>query len=284
LLPWCIRVFLARRETGLRVILFQLWLVFFLLCGGFCALGVMLSTPWMILGEFLTRTFFMVFGLPVLTKWVELNPGTRTRYFPSKPRGKKKRKRREHWFGRRQRARWRARPIKPVWGWADTSSDWLENWMRDNAYRFLHVSHYAKEFEQLSTANPDLMDILTGGTILSFLENRSQRVFDWGFLDVDGPLIDETQPDISVTGGRVLPSNLWHDGIRFQSVYFTNDTDLPIVFDTGASISVSPRESDFISWETKGHLHTHLNGISASTPVLGVGIVRWIIRDDRGRR
>jgi hypothetical protein len=67
------------------------------------------------------------------------------------------------------------------------------------------------------------------------------------------------------------------------SVFFSDDDALPVVFDMGATISVSPREQDFISWERKGCLDTKLNGISASTEVFGVGIVHWTVRNDGGR-
>jgi hypothetical protein len=47
----------------------------------------------------------------------------------------------------------------------------------------------------------------------------------------------------------------------------------PIVFDTGASVSVSPKEDVFVSWESKGDQNHHMNGLSASMKVLGVGKV-----------
>jgi hypothetical protein len=61
-------------------------------------------------------------------------------------------------------------------------------------------------------------------------------------------------------------------------------SETPIVFDTGASVSVSPREDDFVSWESKGDQNHYMNGLSASTKVLGVGKVRWTIYDDKGFR
>ena len=69
----------------------------------------------------------------------------------------------------------------------------------------------------------------------------------------------------------------------FQSVYFMLDDSVPVVFDTGATISVSPQASDFISWETNTDTLT-LNGITTSTHVQGAGMVEWTIRDDQGHR
>jgi hypothetical protein len=113
--------------------------------------------------------------------------------------------------------------------------------------------------------------------------SHAMNVLDWGFLDVDGPLTDNHKNNFNLSEGRITPSSAFKDGIRFQSVFFLNDDDLPVVFDTGASISVSPRGRDFISWEARGNMQTKLNGISGSADVLGIGIIHWTIRDDRGR-
>jgi hypothetical protein len=101
---------------------------------------------------------------------------------------------------------------------------------------------------------------------------------------VDGPLTETNDNNVDLDKRIVLPSHVFKDGMRFQSVFFMDDDPLPVIFDTGATISVSPRESDFISWEEQGDVRTKLNGLSGCTDVLGIGIVSWTIRDDRGRR
>ena len=66
---------------------------------------------------------------------------------------------------------------------------------------------------------------------------------------------------------------------RGRSVYFSNkNDDLPIVIDTGGSKSVTPEATDFIS-EIRPADVDDLQGLSASTSVLGVGTVRWTVRD-----
>jgi hypothetical protein len=112
-----------------------------------------------------------------------------------------------------------------------------------------------------------------GHTPFDFVGCSARVVLEWGFLDVDGPLTDLTPDALALDSASVIPSRLYSDGLRFQSVFFTDDADYPVVFDTGATISVSPKEQDFISWEQKGDLLTKLNGITASTNVMGVGIV-----------
>lgn len=288
-----INVKLPRRETGVRVLS---WLLLLLSFSGVSVIGLLWwgsqAPAWLIFGELIVRLLMLRGGITVVDTLHKMpfSPRQRVR---SKPRkGKKHRKRKEPWFGRRQRARWRARCARlqrlqetPAWwGWDGTPDEWLASWLDDNAHRFLHEMHFASKFESISIANPDLITILTGMIPFSFPGGSTRRVLDWGFLDTDVPLIEKDTQDLSSSSDRVIPSRVFKDGLRFQSVFFTNEDDLPVVFDTGATISVTPRESDFISWEQKGDLSTRLNGITASTEVCGIGTVRWTLRDDRGRR
>jgi hypothetical protein len=50
------------------------------------------------------------------------------------------------------------------------------------------------------------------------------------------------------------------------------------------TILVSPCAQDFISWESQGHSTTKLHGLAASADVMGVGIICWTLRDDKGHR
>ena len=64
-------------------------------------------------------------------------------------------------------------------------------------------------------------------------------------------------------------------------VYY-NDTleDLPIVFDTGASISVTPDIRDFITYEEVDN--EGLANITGEISVIGRGLVNWTIYNDNG--
>jgi len=69
------------------------------------------------------------------------------------------------------------------------------------------------------------------------------------------------------------------DLTRNRSVYFSEDlNELPIVIDTGASMSLTPNIKDF-----RGPLvpstTNELRGLSHSTPVMGMGYVEWTVRD-----
>jgi hypothetical protein len=65
-------------------------------------------------------------------------------------------------------------------------------------------------------------------------------------------------------------------------VYHSNKPDeLPIVIDTGASCSITPVHSDFISSIQPSDVPV-LNNISGTTAVVGQGIIEWNIQDANG--
>ena len=80
--------------------------------------------------------------------------------------------------------------------------------------------------------------------------------YDWGFLSLTEPLGLNT----------VAPSTV-HD--CFQAYYAGTDgtKDLPIVFDTGATILVSPYENDFVTWESMNVNDLCLQGVPTDTTV-----------------
>ena len=55
----------------------------------------------------------------------------------------------------------------------------------------------------------------------------------------------------------------------------------PIVWDSGASVSITPSKADFISFMSKSALSS-LNAVANSHTVRGVGFVKWSVRDDQG--
>jgi hypothetical protein len=75
------------------------------------------------------------------------------------------------------------------------------------------------------------------------------------------------------------PKNSIQQGIFLSSEQHKHD--VPIVFDTGASMSVTPFEDDFVE-QMQPPEHDSLTGLSEKTPVLGQGLVEWIIRDPFG--
>ena len=85
-----------------------------------------------------------------------------------------------------------------------------------------------------------------------------------------GKLPPQTDPE------SLLPPALQHR----MSVYLNaaDDADLPVVIDTGASTSLTPRLEDF-DGPLKECETTELNGLSSTTAVVGVGMAAWTLRD-----
>lgn len=101
-----------------------------------------------------------------------------------------------------------------------------------------------------------------------------------------------TQPLLfSVFGSDEKPVDLAQifrasDQIRFQSIYhFKTDNGLPLIFDTGASITVTPHLSDFIDKRiTLAHgMPTQLNGVNSTHAIKGVGSIRVLLYTDKGQ-
>ena len=70
---------------------------------------------------------------------------------------------------------------------------------------------------------------------------------------------------------------------RQQSVYLSTHSLVPMVIDTGASISLTPSRSDFISEIAPCSLK-HITGLTGKTVVTGKGTVEWEVRDVLGVR
>jgi hypothetical protein len=81
-------------------------------------------------------------------------------------------------------------------------------------------------------------------------------------------------------GSNVLPSNPYYNHDR-QTVYLSNNHGMPIVFDTGASSSVSPLREDFIGELQPPQIQT-LQGLKGTISVAGSGTVEWTIFDVYG--
>jgi len=93
-----------------------------------------------------------------------------------------------------------------------------------------------------------------------------------------------TQVAYIATIGKVLGSSLKVDSTSaaYQSeAYLCDETcryKVPIVIDTGCSVSVSPCLRDFIG-PLKQDGISEMHGLSGSTSVKGVGVAEWKIRD-----
>ena len=80
--------------------------------------------------------------------------------------------------------------------------------------------------------------------------------------------LNMTRPPTSLLSGAYISD---HDS-----------SNTPIVFDTGASFSVTPIATDFVSKLETPHV-SHMSGLSNSVKIKGVGWVEWPVRDVFGR-
>ena len=70
-------------------------------------------------------------------------------------------------------------------------------------------------------------------------------------------------------------------GVLRTAYWCAGDDSAPIIFDLGASISVSPCKDDFIDLKLKD-AHS-LKGLTGDAQVKGIGTVQWIVMDDKGK-
>ena len=56
-------------------------------------------------------------------------------------------------------------------------------------------------------------------------------------------------------------------------------TETPLIWDTGASVCISPHREDFISYKKST---ARIKDLSSSNKVTGKGMVRWTVRDKDG--
>ena len=121
--------------------------------------------------------------------------------------------------------------------------------------------HYAQEFDDLMNRHPDLFDFTFG------LVSPPHQTY---FLTKNE---NGTSFTLDLTGLNSFYSQV-------SSAYLAQD-QAPIIFDTGASISVSPFQDDFIDMEPSTNDHSVV-GLTHPSNVQGVGHVRWTLQADDG--
>jgi len=139
------------------------------------------------------------------------------------------------------------------------------------------MDHYGRDFAKLCHCMSDAeLDLLLFGSH-EFFSHSTPKQCDWGFLNIEQPL----RASSSLQEPCVRPSAVYD---CFQAFYTGSQAtnDLPIVFDTGATISVLPYVEDFEELATNEDGSMSLSGITATTTVQGAGIVNWRVRDDTG--
>ena len=68
---------------------------------------------------------------------------------------------------------------------------------------------------------------------------------------------------------------------RFQSL-MPKESTFPVIWDSGASLSVSPCKSDFVGHYTKPSITLKLKGLAKELNIIGQGHVIWAMHDTNG--
>jgi len=237
------------------------------------------AMSYLVPSEYLLRTWVLCQELPHLLQagHILFEEPVHIRVRRAPRHGKKSRKRREPWFGRARCHHVRVRACK----WSDDDEGFLDyedyqQWYWSHRHKFLHVDHYAKDFAQLCRRmSAEELDLVLFG-LHEFFSRASHKPMHWCFLDLTQPLSTSQMASTSVTPSTVRNC--------FQAFYTgsQSDRDLPIVFDTGATISVSPYAEDFKELSMEGTAGVSLHGVTAETTITRMGMVNWRVRDNSG--
>ena len=176
--------------------------------------------------------------------------------------------------------------LKEIWklqnGWSNFP-DYFDlnsnNWLQDspiqiNPSRLLHLDSFADAFDHICQVNPDIISLFIGSGC-QFLQSRNTtRLLELVFIS-EAKTMDLTK----ITSTNSI--------FRFQSMYqVESEEGSPIIFDTGASVSISPHKEDFISLDcSRSAINSvRIKGIESESTVQGVGKIRLMVYSDRGYR
>ena len=141
-------------------------------------------------------------------------------------------------------------------------------------WRNLHNTgdYIASGFDSLCLINPDLMTLFGCEAKFHIGASRPTTTAEFALHVGNDVVMDLTKLS---DAGHIF---------RFQSVYHAeNIGGKPIIFDSGASISITPDKSDFIKFQenTNG---TTLAGITSSAVCQGKGTIKFTVLDDNGSK
>ena len=225
LLLLCLRMADPRRDTEVKLaasgwLFTALWIIFGCLDGE-------LPSPYVVIIEFVLRTFWMIVGLRSATFFQLM---MRVLCDPPKHRRQREKER----TGKKRKGRWRRRRRKlggvmslalmlqalaTVEG-AASMDDFacetpLDEWCDISYHTIVHDVGFHKEYEDLCQRVPDFDELLRGV-----------------FHGVSNGQVNENHAFVS----SVVSPDTIDDTFRAQGLYFTSQrTDQPIIFDSGAS-------------------------------------------------
>ena len=109
------------------------------------------------------------------------------------------------------------------------------------------------------------------------MQNMFKRVTNNKYLSDLQSTVRNARSSLVSLGFYINTDHCVQRNVHTDCIFLTEkDSDMPIVIDTGASVSLTPNRSDFISFEER---ESSVHGIGAVSKVQGVGTVRWKIYD-----
>lgn len=197
-----------------------------------------------------------------------------------KMKSKRNRCKKEQWYCRRKNQMKRQRSKLLLKD--NTFSDKMEKewWNYDGPpeiplYQYLHLigDHVAREWDDLCKQNSLLVDLLGPdekfvATCSSMLNKFKTTSFA---LKTNEQILDMT----SITSANHV--------LRWQSSYYNKEGRL-VVFDSGATITISPIKEDFIDLDTRESMVSKLtlNAVGSQVAVKGVGTIRLLVYNYAG--
>ena len=130
--------------------------------------------------------------------------------------------------------------------------------------------HYGNVWDELCKKNSMIMDLAMDFKFMAWSSSLN-KVMSSAFTVADK--VYDLSTIVEKTGVN----------FRSQAVY-NFDTGPVLIFDTGASIGVSPCKEDFVTLDTSASTlkHHSLHGVSNQSIIKGVGKAKWLVHTDNG--
>ncbi len=228
----------------------------------------------------LTIRFIHEFGKIMMSLNDQLFRSTTGVKMKSSKIGKKRRTRRPIWYRRRKNKLQMKRKYEIEQAIkqkaAKDEKDWWDYEHPPPSWKILHLigNHLAEQFDKACKHAPLLVDMIGPNerSTFEFATNHSYRTSEW-LCNVNDMVIDLT---------KITETN---STLRWQAGYHTEHAK-QIIFDSGASISISPYKEDFIDLDTseEGIRHLSVQAVNSKVKVKGVGTIRLVVYTDTGFR
>ena len=180
--------------------------------------------------------------------------------------------------------------MDPEYLWIDDAVNDLEEkgtvWLDDNSspptcyWKYLHRLPYAEYFDGICKSNPDLPSLLFDFAHESILRSATATT----------TLLQDFVFTADSKNYNLTAMTQTNDLFRFQSMYHTEacPQGAPLVFDSGASITISPYKEDFVSMDTSPEMlaQNTVTGFAqgSETLVKGIGTICVLVHTDNGDR